>query len=315
MFFTTRLVSFSIKTLAWSCLLFIGIGFTSCSTDGGDQTETGGSEEAVSPARIVSLNGTLTELLFYLGYGDQIVGVDVTSTYPAEGLDSIARLGHISQLNTEALLALEPDLIVVDQENAEKPSLAQLRSAGIQVVGVPMEEELDNALVVAEVLDSAFAFAPEQMEKLSSQLDHDMEQLASTLEAAKQAENHRIPKVLFIYARGTGRLLVAGSATGAAKMIELSGGKNAITAFEQFETLTPEALIAASPDVILMFESGLASLDGKEGLGQIPGMSTTPAYQADRIITMDGHYLLGFGPRAAQAANELAKQLYPPQTR
>lgn len=104
--------------------------------------------------------------------------------------------------------------------------------------------------------------------------------------------------------------MVGGTTTSANDMIEMVGGQNAITSFEDFAALTPEALLEAAPDVILMFESGLASLDGLEGLGQIPGMAEVPAYKNGRVITMDGHYLLGFGPRAAQAALELATQLH-----
>jgi iron complex transport system substrate-binding protein len=59
-----------------------------------------------------------------------------------------------------------------------------------------------------------------------------------------------------------------------------------------------------------MFTSGLASLDGKDGLANIPGISQTPAFQHDQIIAMDGHYLLGFGPRAAKAVGELAGKLH-----
>ena len=74
--------------------------------------------------------------------------------------------------------------------------------------------------------------------------------------------------------------------------------------------MTPESLVEANPDVILMFTSGLASLDGKEGLSQIPGINQTPAYQNDRIVAMDGHYLVSFSSRAGQAALELAQQIH-----
>ena len=92
-------------------------------------------------------------------------------------------------------------------------------------------------------------------------------------------------------------------------MINRAGGELAISSFEDYENLTPESLVEASPEVILMFESGLASLDGKEGLSQIAGMEQVPAYKNDRIITMDGHYLSSFGPRAGKAAIELANKL------
>ncbi|RYE25552.1 MAG: hemin ABC transporter substrate-binding protein, partial [Sphingobacteriales bacterium] len=117
------------------------------------------------------------------------------------------------------------------------------------------------------------------------------------------------PNVLFIYARGAGTLMVAGDHTYPNSMIKLSGGKNAITGFEDFKPLTAEALVAANPDVILMFDSGLQSLGGADGLMQIPGLAQTNAGKKKQVIEMDGQYLTGFGPRTGEAIATLSKKL------
>ena len=75
------------------------------------------------------------------------------------------------------------------------------------------------------------------------------------------------------------------------------------------EALSAEGLLQAQPDAILLFESGLQSLGGKEGLMQVEGIAQTPAGRNDRFIAMDGLYLLGFTPRAGEAAFELAEVL------
>lgn len=256
--------------------------------------------------RIISLNGSLTELLFSMNMGDQIVGVDITSTYPAKQLKEVPKLGHISQLNTEAILKLTPDLILIDAEQSEKPSIKKLAEAGIKIAPIQLEPTLDNGISAAKQLQAHLPITDAQIEPLRVAIQADMEQLDIKL---ARLSAHKPTNVLFIYARGTGRILVAGSETDAAKMISLCGGENAIEEFDNFEALTSEALIAASPEVILMFESGLKSLDGLAGLSQIPGINQTPAYKNNRVIAMDGHYLLGFGPRAAKAANELAQKL------
>jgi iron complex transport system substrate-binding protein len=117
------------------------------------------------------------------------------------------------------------------------------------------------------------------------------------------------PKVLFIYARGKGSLMVAGKNTAASVMIELAGGQNAVQSFEGFRALSAEGLMEAQPEVLLLFDSGLQSLGGVEGLLQIPGLAQTPAGQQGHIIGMDGLYLLGFTPRAARAAADLSGRL------
>ncbi|MEL7378429.1 MAG: ABC transporter substrate-binding protein, partial [Bacteroidota bacterium] len=167
---------------------------------------------------------------------------------------------------------------------------------------------LDNPINVTSQLTDLLDIDESSVSTLQDRLNSERATLNELVENAASTP----PRVLFIYARGMGRLLAAGNETSASAMIELAGGQNAITSFPQFEALTPEALVEAQPDVILMFTSGLASLDGKEGLQQIPGISATPAYQKDRILTMDGLYLTGFGPRSTQAAIELAEGLHLP---
>lgn len=288
-------------------LLVLSAVLPGCSSSHG---EMGASKQVVDTAadkRIISLSGLLTEVLYELGYGPQLVGVDVTSTYPAS-TDAIPKLGHISQLNAEAVLQLQPDVIFVEAAAAaNQPVLDQLRQSGIAVLAVPTAYTLTNSVAAARVMAGALGSGSGKVVALQQKIMQDSTALQSTL-----AMYDIQPRVLFIYARGAGRLSVAGLNTSAAAIIAAAGGENAISTFEGFQVLTPEALVEAAPDVILMFSSGLASLDGATGLAQIPGMRETPAYRNDHIVAMDGHYLTAFGPRAAQAARELAIAIHSP---
>jgi iron complex transport system substrate-binding protein len=116
-------------------------------------------------------------------------------------------------------------------------------------------------------------------------------------------------KVLFIYARGTGSMMVAGTETPVEKMIQLAGAQNAVTEFTGFKQLSPESLVAANPDVILLFDSGLESLAGIDGLLKVPGVAQTNAGRNKKIVSMDGQFLSGFGLRLPDAVNELNKKL------
>ncbi len=93
------------------------------------------------------------------------------------------------------------------------------------------------------------------------------------------------------------------------KMISLSGADNAVNGFPDFKPLTPEALLEANPDVILMFESGVESLEGENGIWSIPGMADTKAGKTKQLVVMDGLYVSRFGPRLGQAVTELNKKL------
>lgn len=291
-------------------ILFLFAGLTACTPADQTAEQVPEKDTEETAERIVSLSGTLTELLYDLGFEDQLVGVDVTSTYPP-AVNTVPKLGHVNKLNVEALLELRPTLIFVDADRSETPALITLTAAGIKVVAVPSEPTLDNAARAAKVLGKHLQLSAEKVADYAAGIKIDSEVLAETLAGAVGDK----PRVLFIYARGAKQLMVAGADTEAAAMIELAGGQNAITSFTDFKPLTPEALVEAAPEVILMFESGLKSLDGKAGLANVPGIGQTPAFKNDRIVAMDGHYLLGFGPRAARAANDLAQALYPVQTK
>jgi iron complex transport system substrate-binding protein len=115
----------------------------------------------------------------------------------------------------------------------------------------------------------------------------------------------KAPKVLFIYARGAGMLMVSGKNTPVDKAIALAGGQNAVTGFDDFKPLTPEALITGNPDIILMFTSGFESLGGVDGVLKIKGVDKTNAGKSKKIIAMDGGLLSGFGPRLGEAAVQL----------
>ena len=253
--------------------------------------------------RLVSLSGSVTELLYELGQGDKIVGIDVTSTYPAEQVAELPKLGHVRQLNVEALLSLQPDLVLAERTDEASAALQQLEAAGVEVLWLDGSFTLDKPLVQAEQISEKLGLGQE-LERLRETYEADKARLQQARQAMEET-----PKVLFIYARGKGSLMVAGKNTAASAMIELAGGQNAVQSFEGFRALSAEGLMQAQPEVLLLFDSGLQSLGGVEGLLQIPGLAQTPAGQQGHIIGMDGLYLLGFTPRAARAAAGLSERL------
>ena len=283
------------------CAIIFLFSVLSCQTE---ESKPQKIENSAAP-RIISLSGCLTETLFDLGYGSMIVGRDVTSTYPQEA-KAIADLGHITQLNTEAILQLNPTIIFLEEEQrTQTQALQSLEQAGITIVAIPTATSLNNALRIAQKMKTHLPIEEQTLKNLKQQITEDSLALGETL---NPFTDH--PKVLFIYARGAGRLMAGGKNTPAAVIIEKAGGINAIQSFDNYQALTPEALVEAQPSVILMFDTGLKSLNGKTGLEQIPGISQTPAFQQNRIVAMDGHYLTSFSSRAGKAARELATLIH-----
>ena len=285
-------------------VLLIGVSFMAFSCQLGTPNLPESSIN-VTP-RIISLSGFLTEVLVEIGHGESLVARDVTSTYPASVVESLPNLGHVTKLNAEAILALQPTMIFVEKSQVNQSEVfEQLKDAGIKMVVVPTSTNLNNSVNAAKVMQEFITIKKEKFQSLSQRIESDSLKLAANLNDFPTQ-----PKILFIYARGAGHLMVAGKNTSASAIIEKAGGKNAIQSFENFRALTAEALVEAAPDVILMFKSGLASLDGKKGLEQIAGIAQTPAFQNNQIIAMDGHYLTAFGTRAAEAALELSNKIH-----
>lgn len=300
----------------WLLATVILLISSSCSSDKSKNTIESQTEENIEKDtkekdwRIVSLNGTVTELLYEFELDGNIVGVDITSTYPTAA-KSIANLGHSSQLNTEAILALKPNLILIDDKMVGNKALNALETSGIKIQVIKIPPTLEGALEVATQLEKVLGKNLETA-VLEARIAKNKKTLESILSSA---EEH--PKVLFIYARGAQAMMVAGKNTFAESVIRLAGGNPIVQEFEEFKPLTPEALLQYQPEVILMFDSGLESLSdavndksGEEQLLEIPGVLQTPAGKNRQIISMEGLYLSGFGPRSSDAVLELAIALH-----
>lgn len=249
--------------------------------------------------RIVSANGTLSEILVGLGLEKQIVGVDVTSTFPTS-LEKLPKIGHNRTIAAEGILALNPDVVIYTNQSMLSPAVVrQLNSSGKKLVEFKHEYSKEGAIKLIREVGTYFN-AHAQAEKMIKALQSDLAKIPAPASPKK---------LLFIYARGAGTLMVSGTGTSLDKMFALAGHKNAVSGFTDFKPLTAESLIAANPDVLVLFSSGLESLEGMDGLLKVPGVANTNAGKNRRIVTMDGQLLTGFGPRVGKAAIELSQKV------
>ena len=253
---------------------------------------------ASAPKRIITLSGPLTETVDALGFGAQIVAVDVTSIYP----DYISKIPKVSKdraISAEGIISFSPDLVLAPENMISKAIQYQLSAAGIKVVVIKQEYSAKGALVFIRQVAAALGNAPkgEELVKLTSTA------VGQALETVKN--NPKSPKVLFLYARGTGVMMVAGKETSLDAIIRLSGAKNAAQGFSKFKPYTTEALVNANPDIILMFDFGYKSLGGINSILKMPGVSLTNAGKNKRVIEMDGELLTNFSVRLGQAISQL----------
>ncbi|MEZ0321015.1 MAG: hemin ABC transporter substrate-binding protein [Thermus sp.] len=265
---------------------------------------TGKAVEVPSINRIVSLDGITTEILFALGVGDKVVGRDDSSYYPPQVL-RLPSVGYQFRLSAEGILSLRPTL-VIGREDVRPPQVVdQLRQAGVAVVLVPAEPSVEGAKAKIRVVAQAVG-QPERGEALVRALERDLLALR-----AHQAQ-HRSQKLrgLFLYLRGPGTTYVCGEGSTPVGVMKLAGLENAAQGIRECQPMTAESVVAARPDVIVVFKKGLESVGGLEGLLKLPGVAQTPAGQKRRVVAMDDLYLGSFGPRAGRAALDLFRAAY-----
>ncbi len=280
------------------------------STTTGTRTFTGvdGVETVISDlSRIVSLNGDFTEVIYELGLGENVVAVDSTTTYPPEAAamkDTEQTVGFGQQLTPEAVLSFQPTLVIGDQQIGPQETIDQLREAGIPVViletQVTLEGVTDKILQLAEVLGVS---GQELADRVAGEV----------ADAQALAAGHDVqPSVAYVYLRGPQVIFLFGAGMPTQAMIEGAGAIDAGAASGVFgpAPLTPEALVAAAPDVIVLPEGGLEAMGGLDALLEIPGVAETPAAQEGRFLVYDEAYFFNLGPRTGQALAEFVGDLY-----
>src|SRR5690606_26170934 len=185
--------------------------------------------------RIVSLNGTVSEIISELGLIDQIVGTDVASTYP-ESLADKPKVGHNKKVPVEGVLALRPNLIIGTKEDLNQETVEQFQQAGVRLILIDQQFSVEGTKnLIRTVSDSLDLSA--KGDSILNTFDQEMAEVADYNTTAEK------PKVLFIYARGAGTMMVGGTGTQADQVIALAGGNNVAKDFEQYRPLTPEALV------------------------------------------------------------------------
>jgi iron complex transport system substrate-binding protein len=255
-------------------------------------------------SRIVSIGGDVTEILYALGLESHVVAVDTTSVYPAAALQTKKNVGYMRALSTEGVLALSPSVIIAAEDAGPPEVVGALKQSPVPFVTIGGPDTPAGTEQRIRAVASAVG-ASEKGEQLAA----DVRQRYESLKRKREAIGER-PRVLFLLSVQNGRATAGGSGTAANEVIALAGGQNVVTGFEGYKPLSDEAAIELAPQIILVMKrsqqpGGAASESIEKLIATMPGLSATPAARSNRIVEVDGAALLQFGPRTADAADEL----------
>ena len=258
--------------------------------------------------RIVSLVPAVTEMLFAIGAGPQVVAVSSYDHFPAE-VEVLPKVGALIDPDTERILALQPDLVVVygSQNDVE----ARFKRAGVSTFNyrhgaanaIPGTFDTITALGGATGHE---AQAREVVTRMMSRLDGLRMRVAGLDRPRTMLVIGRQPKTL----QG---LYVAGGSGFLNEMLDVAGGRNVFDDVQR-ESVQPssETLLRRAPDVLL-------ELRATEPAGNYPGgdlevwntLASIPAVRNGRVQALVGDYVVVPGPRLAEGAEAMARALHP----
>ena len=260
---------------------------------------------AQAAERLLTIGGAVTEIVYALGKGDEIIANDITSYYP-DAANKLPKVGYMRTLSAEGLLSMRPTLIIADAGAGPPNVLEQIANAGVRVIqlqeGFTPEQVATNIRLIGKQLQVA------NTEKIATQYETSWQSAQ-----AKVSELRNNPRVLFVLDHTGKNPQAAGDDTAANAVIKLAHADNVMAAqFRGYKPLTAEAMVAAAPTVIITTHEGIEASGGMEAFLNKPGLRMTPAGKAKRVISMDSLLLLGFTPRLPNAITELSQAVRQP---
>ena len=239
--------------------------------------------------RIVTVGGSVTEIVFALGAGSSVVAVDQSSTMPDE-IKKLPQVGYIRAISSEGVLSMEPTKILTTSDIGPIKAVEQLNKSGVEI----------------EIFDSPYSFDDiiNLIEGIASALNLDMQGkvLINKLIESKNEINNMTsslpkPKIVFFMNPSSGSYTAAGSRTRANYLIDFIGGVNIFSEdFNKYSKVTKEQIISSNPDVILI---GSISKGNVEELNNIflkkTEFESINAVKNNNVFTLDMGKYLTFG--------------------
>ena len=250
------------------------------------------------PQRIVSVAPSPTEILFAVGAGSQVVGVDNYSDYPAEA-KSLPQIGSYT-LNMEVIMSLKPDLIV-SSDLVPRAQLDQLEAQGIPyfIFATRTMEDVIKDLRLAGSLTGHSLEAESLVTGLQARIN-------AVTDKTLDAEVEKVRTYVEYYP-----LWTYGPGSFGNDMIRLAGGANiASNASNEYPLLTTEFIIAQDPQVIIYTVGPMTTTIASDFAAR-SGWSITYAVSHDKIYSIDDNLVSRYGPRVVDGLEQLAEIIHP----
>jgi len=245
---------------------------------------------------VVSVGGSVTEILFALGANEQIVATDTSSSFPVEA-QKLPKVGYYRQLSAEGVLSRAPSEVYAVQGAGPNQVLEQIRNAGVQVHIFEQARTVDGLLSLIRQVGKV-ANLEANADKISKQV----EQALLDIHSIRQASEKR---VVFLMSANDRGLMAAGKNTVPNLIMEIAGLENPYHMIEGFQPISVESFLAVNPTHVLIASHRTGGMSASQ-LCKQAALQQWASTQGCNLYSVDPLLFLGMTPRLPQAVEQLA---------
>ena len=258
--------------------------------------------------RIVCLSKHLTEMVFALGKGHDIVAVDLSSTYP-DSAKLLKTVGYHRALSPESIISMNPDLVIHSNDIGPENVLPQITEAGLKIKAFGGANTIDSAKLLLKELGKFFG-TEAKVDSIIKKMDIDIAKAADSLKARNIKDSIRV-MIIHFGLRNNNYFVMSGRNGVGDKMIRLAGCTPALYDGKGSREMSAEAVALANPDIIIATDFGFDRMGSMDKfITSVPGVSLTNAGKNKRVVRFEEHDLIYFGPRSGDNIIKLMNLLH-----
>jgi len=258
--------------------------------------------------RIVCISKQLTEMVFALGKGHNIVAVDLSSTYP-DSAKLLKTVGYHRALSPESIIAMTPDLVIHSNDIGPDNVLPQIKEAGLNVKAFGGANTIDSAKLLLKELGEFFGVQA-KADSIIKKMDESLARAADTLKALNVKDSLKV-MIIHFGLRNNNYFVMSGRGGPGDRMIRLAGCTPATYDGKGAREMSAEAVALANPDVIIATDFGFDRMGSVDKfVATVPGVSLTNAGKNKRVVRFEEHDIVYFGPRSGDNIIKLIQLLH-----
>ena len=251
--------------------------------------------------RIISAGGSITEILFELGMGERLVGVDTSSFYP-EAANTLPKVGYFRSLGAEGIMSLNPDIVIAAKGAGPEAALEQIKSLGVEI---KTYDQASYTIDAWKELVSRLGQDYSKEDKATQLINKVSQGLQARINQRSFTKNSlNAVALLSIGQRGP---VAAGQNTVPNLLLKLAGINNLASELDGYKPFSSELLATQKIDLILIPSHVIAGLGGRNAVCQHQVIKLAMPGKCN-VHVMDGLLLMGFGARLDQAVGEIIEQ-------